>query len=67
MSSTNINAAAFSGGVWILLLIIFLSYRCILGAVSWKVSYNRGRYGGFWWGFFLGVVGIIVEACRPLD
>ena len=22
-------------------------------------------YGGFWWGFFLGVIGIIIVAVRP--
>jgi hypothetical protein len=28
---------------------------------------NRGGKGGFWWGFFLGVIGIIVEAVRPKE
>ena len=49
------------------MLIGLLVWRIILGLVSRRVSKNRGRRGGFWWGFFLGVVGIIVEAVRPKE
>ena len=49
------------------LLIGLLVWRIILGLVSRRVSKNRGRKGGFWWGFFLGFIGIIVEAVRPKE
>lgn len=65
MSSANMFATGFASGLMAVLPFILLVYRCILGAVSWRVNHNRGRIGGFWWGFFLGAVGIIVEACRP--
>ena len=38
---------------------------CIFGLVTWGINYSRGRDGGFWWGFFLGVIGIIIVAVHP--
>ena len=49
------------------LLIGLLIWRIILGLVSRRVMKNRGGKGGFWWGFFLGFIGIIVEAVRPKE
>ena len=49
------------------LLIGLLIWRIILGLVSRRVMKNRGCKGGFWWGFFLGFIGIIVEAVRPKE
>ena len=49
------------------MLIGMLIWRVILGLVARRVSKNRGRKGGFWWGFFLGMIGIIVEAVRPKE
>ena len=49
------------------LLIGLIIWRIILGLVSRRVMKNRGGKGGFWWGFFLGVIGIIVEAVRPKE
>ena len=49
------------------MLIGLFIWRIILGLVSSRVMKNRGCKGGFWWGFFLGVVGIIVEAVRPKE
>lgn len=65
MNSSYTFLAGLAGGPSIVLPFIFLGYRCILGAVACRVYHNRGRSGGFWWGFFLGAVGIIVQACRP--
>ena len=39
----------------------------ICGAISNSISKNRGMAGGFWWGFFLWVIGIIVVALMPVD
>lgn len=48
-------------------IIIALIYGVVCGFVSKSINNNRGRDGGFWWGFFLGVIGIIVVAVRPKD
>lgn len=44
----------------IVMIIVF----CIFGAVTRHINQNKGYDGGFAWGFFLGVIGIIVVACR---
>ena len=48
-------------------IIIALIYGLVCGFVCKSINNNRGRDGGFWWGFFLGVIGIIVVAVRPKD
>ena len=45
--------------------IIIVSLIC--GAISKSISDKRGIAGGFWWGFFLLVIGIIVVALMPVD
>ncbi len=37
----------------------------IFGFVTKYMNENKGYEGGFWWGFFLGIIGIIVIACKP--
>ena len=37
----------------------------ICGAICKAISSNRGMEGGFWWGFLLWIIGIIVVAVRP--
>lgn len=37
----------------------------ICGFVAQVVSENKGYEDGFFWGFFLGIIGIIVVACKP--
>ena len=39
----------------------------IFGFVCKAISSKRGMDGGFWWGFWLWVIGIIVVAVRPND
>lgn len=46
-------------------LIIALIEACIFGAITKAINEKKGYEGGFWWGFFLGVIGIIVVAVRP--
>lgn len=41
-----------------------LIYCCICGFVSKTINENKGYEGGFWWGFILGILGIIVVACK---
>ena len=46
-------------------LLVMVGIMCIFGAVTKSINQNRGREGGFWWGFFLGVIGILIVALRP--
>lgn len=48
-------------------IIAALIYGVVCGYVSKAINNNRGKEGGFWWVFFLGVLGIIVVAVRPKD
>lgn len=45
-------------------IILPLGIRCILGAISKTVNEKNGYFGGFAWGFWLGIIGIIVVAVR---
>ena len=49
------------------MLIGLIIWRVVLGLVARRVTTNRGRRGGFWWGFFMGFIGIIVAAVRPKE
>ena len=48
-------------------LFFLLFVRPIWGLIAMNVADSRKMKGGFWWGFFLGIVGIIVVAMRPND
>ncbi len=37
----------------------------IFGFVTKTINENKGYEGGFAWGFFLGILGVIVVACKP--
>lgn len=47
--------------------IVFIIWCCIMGFVSKTIQNNKGYDGGFWWGFLLGILGIIVVACKPVN
>ncbi len=36
-----------------------------MGFITRAINNGKGRGGGFAWGFWLGLIGIIVVACRP--
>lgn len=44
-----------------------LIYMLICGFIAKSITSSRDMDGGFWWGFCLGIVGIIVVAVRPKD
>lgn len=52
---------------WFLYLIVCIVVGLICGLIGDAISKNRNMDGGFLWGFFLGVIGIIVVAVRPND
>lgn len=51
--------------VALVILLIMLIINIILGCQTKKMNAAKGLTGGFWWGFFLGTVGVIVVALRP--
>ena len=60
---------AVNDGVALLSTFVFLAIiliiNIILGCQTKKMNAAKGLNGGFWWGFFLGVAGVIVVALRP--
>ena len=48
-------------------LVILLIVQVVFGIITKTINNNRGKEGGFLWGFFLGVIGIIVVAVRPKE
>lgn len=48
-------------------LIGYLIVCLICGAISRAISSSRGMEGGFGWGFWLWIIGIIIVAVRPND
>lgn len=47
------------------LLVILLVDGFICGCICSAIASSRNMEGGFWWGFFLSVIGIIIVAVRP--
>ncbi|MDE6678156.1 MAG: hypothetical protein K2K02_03850 [Ruminococcus sp.] len=37
----------------------------IWGLITRAISKSKGYKGGFAWGFWLGIIGLIVVACKP--
>lgn len=54
----------YNGGYIFICLIAGLIEAVIFGLISQAINEKRGYEGGFWWGFFLGVIGIIVVALK---
>lgn len=51
----------------VLILILVIGVACGFGAITKRINEDKGYDGGFAWGFFLGVMGIVVVACRPFE
>ncbi len=45
------------------LLIIIVAWCSIWGIATQSIGNSKGIKGCFWWGFFLGIIGLIVVAC----
>lgn len=39
----------------------------ICGCITKSMNEKKGYDGGFWWGFLLSIIGIIVVAVRPFN
>lgn len=45
-------------------LIFLLVTGSISGFIGWLIAKGKGRgTAGFWWSFFLGIIGWIIAAC----
>lgn len=44
--------------------VVTIVMACVFGTITKRMNEEKGYYGGFAWGFWLGVIGIIVVACR---
>ncbi len=50
----------------VIYLIVILILSCIWGLATYTINSNKGYYNnGFWWGFFLGIFGLLVVLCKP--
>jgi uncharacterized membrane protein YeaQ/YmgE (transglycosylase-associated protein family) len=47
------------------IFVIILGIIC--GFITKSMNESKGYDGGFWWGFFLSIIGIIVVAVRPFN
>jgi uncharacterized membrane protein YdcZ (DUF606 family) len=43
---------------------IYLIIAVALGFTTRSMGQEKGRSGSFWWGFFLGIIGVIVVAMQ---
>ena len=49
----------------LLRLMGWLTVFCIFGLITKHVAESKGYEGGFWWGFWLGIIGLLVVGLRP--
>lgn len=50
-----------------ILIVSYLIVGVICGFICKAIASSRNMDGGFWWGFWLGIIGIIIVAVRPND
>lgn len=48
-------------------LVLLLVYSVICGIISSYINQKKGYVGGFEWGFFLGIIGVIIVACKSIS
>ena len=58
-----------ASGLWVLLIYLFGLFIAIaiwfaFGFLTQAINEEKGYHGGFWWGFLLGWVGLVVVLCK---
>lgn len=56
---------AVATSVYLTAFIIYCAQGIVFGFITRYIACSKGYDGGFWWGFFLGVLGLIVVCVRP--
>lgn len=49
--------------MFLTLLLILGIQGCTFGIATYYIGKSRGHQNCFWWGFFLGLIGLIVVLC----
>lgn len=49
--------------VVLMAILVFVLQGCVWGFATNSVGKSRGHQNCFWWGFFLGLIGLIVVIC----
>ena len=49
---------------WLSIISIGLVFQCFFGLGTRSINQSKGYEGGFAWGFFLGIIGIVIVACK---
>ncbi len=49
--------------IFLTILLILGIQGCTFGVVTYYIGKSRGHQNCFWWGFFLGLIGLIVVLC----
>ena len=47
--------------------IVYIIVAVVCGFISLSINQSKGYEGGFWWGFLLSILGIIIVAVRPFN
>ena len=48
-----------------LTIIVSVLIGCLWGAATFTINQNKGYYeNGFWWGFWLGWIGLVIVLCK---
>ncbi len=58
-------SSSASASYWFAYALGSLAVCIILGFVTKHINENKGYSGGFAWGFWLNLIGVIVVACKP--
>lgn len=49
--------------VLLIAIFVFVLQGCVWGIATHCIGKSRGHQNCFWWGFFLGLIGLIVVIC----
>lgn len=49
------------------MFLVYIIVGVICGFITKSMNESKGYDGGFWWGFLLTIIGIIVVAVRPFN
>ena len=54
------------GGTLFVMFLFGIGISCLWGWATYSINLNKGYdNNGFWWGFWLGLIGVIVVLCKP--